>query len=166
MSIEPLRREAVRRPTALRAGPPARPAGHQMCVVVSEVADGDGSTLVSNLRRRGSHRVVVLTRRASRAELGVLLAGGLRGAVASTTTTSLVRLPAPPPPPAELPELTAREVSVLKLVADGRSNRLIGDDLGLSALTVKSHLARISRKFGTGDRAELVAISIRGGILS
>ncbi|MBD8058623.1 helix-turn-helix transcriptional regulator [Cellulomonas sp. JH27-2] len=136
-----------------------------MCVVVSEVADGDGSALVTNLRRRGSHRVVVLTRRASRPELGILLAGGVRGAVAGTTTASLVRLPAPPPPPAELPELTAREISVLELVADGRSNRLIGEELGLSALTVKSHLARISRKFGTGDRAELVAISIRGGIL-
>jgi len=160
VSIEPLRREAV-----LRAAPPARAVGHQMCVVVSEVADGDGSALVSNLRRRGSQRVVVLTRRASRSELGVLLAGGLRGAVASTTTTSIVRVPAPPPPPNDLPELTAREVSVLQLVADGRSNRLIGDELGLSALTVKSHLARISRKFGTGDRAELVAISIRGGIL-
>ena len=54
---------------------------------------------------------------------------------------------------------------MLKLVADGRTNRLIGEDLGLSALTVKSHLARISRKLGTGDRAELVAISIRGGVL-
>ena len=62
------------------------------------------------------------------------------------------------------PDLTAREISVLKLVADGRTNRLIGEDLGLSALTVKSHLARISRKLGTGDRAELVAISIRGGV--
>ncbi|MEN0128767.1 MAG: LuxR C-terminal-related transcriptional regulator [Brevundimonas sp.] len=165
MSIEPLRREAFRRPSALRAAAPARPVGHQMCVVVSEVADGDGSALVTNLRRRGSHRVVVLTRRASRVEIGVLLAGGLRGAVASSTATSLVRLPAPPPPPAQLPELTAREISVLSLVAEGRSNRLIGEELGLSALTVKSHLARISRKFGTGDRAELVAISIRGGIL-
>jgi DNA-binding NarL/FixJ family response regulator len=72
--------------------------------------------------------------------------------------------PAAAPPP--LPELTAREISVLKLVADGRTNRLIGEELGLSALTVKSHLARISRKLGTGDRAELVAISIRGGVLT
>jgi two-component system, NarL family, nitrate/nitrite response regulator NarL len=68
------------------------------------------------------------------------------------------------PAPAH-PELTARELGVLKLVADGHSNRRIGEDLGLSALTVKSHLARISRKLGTGDRAELVAIVIRGGLL-
>jgi len=54
---------------------------------------------------------------------------------------------------------------VLRLVAEGQSNKLIGDALGLSALTVKSHLARISRKLGTGDRAELVAMVIRAGVL-
>ncbi|MFB9953997.1 response regulator transcription factor [Cellulomonas denverensis] len=60
--------------------------------------------------------------------------------------------------------MTSRELSVLRLVADGFSNRSIGEELGLSALTVKSHLARISRKLGTGDRAALVAISIRTGL--
>ncbi len=147
-----------------RTVPPA--STQQMCVVVTEVADGDGAPLVRNLRRRGSPRVVVLTRRASRPELGILLQGGLRGVVAGATAPSLPRAAAVTAPPPPLPDLTAREVSVLKLVADGRTNRLIGEDLGLSALTVKSHLARISRKLGTGDRAELVAISIRGGVLS
>jgi DNA-binding CsgD family transcriptional regulator len=33
-------------------------------------------------------------------------------------------------------------------------------------LTVKSHLARISRKLGTGDRSHLVAIAMRSGILA
>ncbi|GEL93752.1 DNA-binding response regulator [Cellulomonas composti] len=138
---------------------------HQMCVVVTEVAEGDGTALVANLRRRGAHRVVVLTRNASRAELGILLAGGVRGAIASQTVPMLVRLPTAPPAAPPLPELTHREVSVLQLVAEGKSNRVIGEDLGLSALTVKSHLARISRKFGTGDRAQLVAMSFRGGLL-
>ena len=46
---------------------------------------------------------------------------------------------------------------MLQLVADGKSNKDIGEELGLSALTVKSHLARIARKLGTGDRAEMVA---------
>jgi DNA-binding NarL/FixJ family response regulator len=75
--------------------------------------------------------------------------------------------PAPEVEPArELPELSARELGVLELVAAGRTNRRIGEELGLSALTVKSHLARISRKLGTGDRAELVAIVIRAGKIS
>ena len=60
-------------------------------------------------------------------------------------------------------DLSAREVEVLQLVAEGQSNKDIGVALGLSALTVKSHLARISRKLGTGDRAEMVAISMRTG---
>jgi DNA-binding NarL/FixJ family response regulator len=136
-------------------------------VVVTEVADGDGTSLVKTLHRRGSHRVVVLTSRASRTEIGVLLAGGVRGAVAGQTAPTLPRTPtAAPVSQTPLPELTAREVGVLQLVADGRSNKLIGDQLGLSALTVKSHLARISRKLGTGDRAELVAMAIRGGALT
>ena len=62
-------------------------------------------------------------------------------------------------------ELSAREVEVLQLVSEGRSNKEIGDALGLSALTVKSHLARIARKVGTGDRAEMVAHAMRSGLV-
>ena len=47
----------------------------------------------------------------------------------------------------------------------GRSNRDIGAELHLSALTVKSHLARIARKLGTGDRAEMVAVALRAGVI-
>ena len=62
-------------------------------------------------------------------------------------------------------ELSSREVEVLQLVSEGRSNKEIGDALGLSALTVKSHLARIARKVGTGDRAEMVAHAMRAGLV-
>jgi DNA-binding CsgD family transcriptional regulator len=62
-------------------------------------------------------------------------------------------------------ELTQREVEVLSHVADGRSNKWIGEQLNLSALTVKSHLARISRKLRTGDRAQMVAIAMRAGLI-
>ena len=62
--------------------------------------------------------------------------------------------------------LSAREIEVLQLVAAGRSNRDIGGELNLSALTVKSHLARIARKLGTGDRAEMVAVALRAGVIS
>ena len=54
---------------------------------------------------------------------------------------------------------------MLQLVADGQSNKEIGAALGLSALTVKSHLARIARKLGTGDRAEMVMVSLRAGLI-
>jgi DNA-binding NarL/FixJ family response regulator len=79
-----------------------------------------------------------------------LLAAGLRGAGPSEGGVS---------------ELSGREIEVLHLVADGRSNKEIGEELGLSALTVKSHLARIARKLGTGDRAGMVAVALRTGII-
>lgn len=61
--------------------------------------------------------------------------------------------------------LSAREIDVLRRVARGMSNKEIGAEMQLSPLTIKSHLARISRKLGTGDRAGLVAIATRAGLL-
>ena len=85
---------------------------------------------------------------------------------AAGTATALAAGSMPAPMNAGCRELSAREIEVLRLVADGRSNKAIGQTMGLSALTVKSHLARIARKLGTGDRAGMVAVGMRGGILS
>ncbi len=161
---------------ALRPG--ARPAtappsqrtvprlGAPMCVMISEIPEGEAHVLVTNLRRRESIRAVVMARSAARRDLVTLLGGGVRGAV-STTPVALAPLDGPSSAvSARGPELTARELGVLSLVADGRSNRQIGETLELSALTVKSHLARISRKVGTGDRAEMVAYVIRNDLLA
>ena len=63
-------------------------------------------------------------------------------------------------------ELSAREVEVLQGVADGRSNGDIAAALQLSPLTVKSHLARIGRKLGTGDRAHAVLLALRAGVIT
>jgi DNA-binding NarL/FixJ family response regulator len=63
-------------------------------------------------------------------------------------------------------ELSARERDILRLVADGHTNKEIGEKVDLSALTVKSHLARIARKLGTGDRAHMVALGMRSGVIS
>ena len=61
--------------------------------------------------------------------------------------------------------LSQREIDVLTAVALGQSNKEIGVALGLSPLTVKSHLARISKKLGTGNRAGLVAAATRAGLI-
>ena len=73
--------------------------------------------------------------------------------------------PGPARPGTGAEALSGREVEVLQLVADGHSNKDIGEALGLSALTVKSHLARIARKLGTGDRAEMVVVAMRAGVI-
>lgn len=174
MTIEPLQSSAVggrrttpgNRPVPSARTSPEQPGRAPSCVSVQEIGDGEGPALLFALRRRGVPRIVVLARRASRSELPVLLAGGVRGAVAGQVVNSLVRSGSPAPNRSHLPDLSARELGVLKLVGDGMSNRMIGEELGLSALTVKSHLARISRKLGTGDRAELVAKVLRAGLIT
>lgn len=86
----------------------------------------------------------------------------LRGERAIWISRSLARPRAAAP---AMRTLSAREIEVLRRVADGKSNKEIGAEMDLSPLTIKSHLARISRKLGSGDRAGLVAIATRAGLL-
>lgn len=57
--------------------------------------------------------------------------------------------------------LSRRELAVLERVAEGRTNEEIARALGLSALTVKKHLERMSLKLGASNRAALVALAWR-----
>jgi DNA-binding CsgD family transcriptional regulator len=53
--------------------------------------------------------------------------------------------------------VSPRELELLRLVAQGMSNKEIAGTLGISEGTVKNHLYRIMRKTGTGNRTEIVA---------
>jgi DNA-binding CsgD family transcriptional regulator len=55
--------------------------------------------------------------------------------------------------------VTSREMDVLRLVADGLSNRAIAARLFLSPRTVETHVASLQRRTGTGTRADLVALA-------
>ena len=61
--------------------------------------------------------------------------------------------------------LTARELEVLRLVAQGRSNRDIGNQLFISAKTVSVHVSNILAKLGAGGRTEAAAVARRRGLL-
>jgi DNA-binding NarL/FixJ family response regulator len=63
------------------------------------------------------------------------------------------------------PDLTQRETEVVRLMADGHSNRAIAETLFLSEATVKTHLVRIYRKLGVDNRAAAVSESVRRGLL-
>jgi DNA-binding NarL/FixJ family response regulator len=63
------------------------------------------------------------------------------------------------------PDLTAREIEVIRLLASGRSNRAIAEALFLGEATVKTHLVRIYRKLGADNRAAAVSEAIRRGLL-
>lgn len=129
--------------------------------LVSLANGADTVPLVALLRRSGWARVLAL---APTADIGPVIdavGAGVHGVLIGRRAN-----PAAANIPLSIHDLSAREVEVIKLVADGRSNKWIGDQLALSALTVKSHLARIGRKLGTGDRAQMVALAMRAGVVS
>ncbi|MFN4000763.1 response regulator [Microcella sp.] len=61
--------------------------------------------------------------------------------------------------------LTPRETEVLRLVADGLSNRAIGERLFLGESTVKTHLLRTFEKLGVNDRTRAVTLAMQRGLL-
>jgi DNA-binding NarL/FixJ family response regulator len=62
--------------------------------------------------------------------------------------------------------LTARELQILQLIVDGRSNKEIAAQLDLSANTVAVHRANIMDALGIHKTAELVTYAIRNGLVS
>jgi two-component system response regulator NreC len=62
------------------------------------------------------------------------------------------------------PELTEREVEVLRLIARGHTNREMAERLYLSIRTVESHRARIQRKLGRSSRSDLVKYAVERGL--
>jgi two-component system response regulator NreC len=62
-------------------------------------------------------------------------------------------------------QLSDREREILKLIAEGRTNREIAESLFLSIKTIQAHRANLMRKLGMHDRTELVKYAIRKGII-
>ena len=62
--------------------------------------------------------------------------------------------------------LTPRELEVLALVAEGRSNRQVADALFISAKTASVHVSNILAKLGVASRVEAAAVAHRHGLLA
>ena len=62
-------------------------------------------------------------------------------------------------------QLTPRELSTLRRMADGRSNKEIANDLGISERTVKTHLGHLFEKLGVTSRTEAVKVATRRGLV-
>ncbi|MGI5493685.1 response regulator [Microtetraspora malaysiensis] len=76
----------------------------------------------------------------------------------ATRLLGQVRAPADP--------LSARELEVLRLIAEGATNREAAARLFISEATVKSHVLHIYTKLGVNDRAAAVAVAFRRGLLN
>jgi DNA-binding NarL/FixJ family response regulator len=125
--------------------------------------------------------VVMLTGASDRDVVALAISGGARGylhkdvtreelcaAVASAIAAS--DLPGvvaqrSAPQGENRPELTEREMQVLRGMAAGKSNAQIGRELYLSEDTIKTHARRLFRKMRVNDRAQAVASGFRQGLV-
>jgi DNA-binding NarL/FixJ family response regulator len=124
-----------------------------------------------------------LTKDASAEEIGHAISAVLHGeaaidpavqhhvvaAVASTPASAPANTStrATPPDGSANPDgLSRREVEVLELIAEGRSNAEIADRLFITEATVKSHINHIFAKTGVRDRAQAVTYAYRHGLAS
>ncbi|HWC40799.1 MAG TPA: AAA family ATPase [Actinomycetota bacterium] len=127
------------------------------------------------LARRGDRGQAADLLRQAHAAAVALGAGPLRGEVEHLARLGRVDLRrdatdgagpegAEPPPGAGL-GLTPRELEVLALVAEGRSNRQVADTLFISAKTASVHVSNILAKLGVASRVEAAAVAHRLGLV-
>ena len=64
------------------------------------------------------------------------------------------------------PELSDRELEVLRLMEQGMSNLDIATALTIGESTVKSHVNRILSKLGVSDRTQAVIVAVKRGIVT
>jgi DNA-binding NarL/FixJ family response regulator len=127
-------------------------------------------------------RIIVLTTysgdvRAARAiaagAVGYLLKGSLRTKLVRTIREVHQGLRCIPPEIAdslaqrfEVDDLTEREIEILRLVAQGNSNKIVGDSLSISEETVKSHMKNVISKLRASGRTHAVQIAMQRGFLA
>ncbi|HJW73381.1 MAG TPA: response regulator transcription factor [Geothrix sp.] len=141
-----------------------------------------GVEAIKAIRREDPEaRILVLTTFDGDADIQRALEAGARGYLLKSVRRAIlieaVRAVAagqrylPPATAARLVEgmdsekLTAREMDVLKLLAQGQRNREIADELGLAEPTVKIHVNNLLRKLQAKDRTEAAMIGLKRGII-
>ncbi|MFM7190573.1 MAG: response regulator [Microcystaceae cyanobacterium] len=70
-----------------------------------------------------------------------------------------------PPASQNLAHLSEREMDVLKLIVQGKSNHEIAEDLYLSTNTIKTHVRGIMNKLAVDDRVQAAVIALRSGLV-
>ncbi|WP_329369613.1 response regulator transcription factor [Streptomyces sp. NBC_00669] len=133
----------------------------------------DDDHVVSALRAGASGFMVKDTRPAELLDAIRTVAAGdalLSPGPTARLIARVLRLPDRPLPSAPGPALLAclsdREREVLTLVARGLNNNEVGEALGLSPLTAKTHVSRIMGKLGARDRAQLVISAYESGLVA
>ena len=93
------------------------------------------------------------------------IAPRVAGALLHTVRSTASAPQAVPEPPA-LPDLSARELDVLELLAEGYDNTDIAARLYLSPSTVKNHVSKLFEKLGVDNRVQAATFALRNGLVS
>jgi DNA-binding NarL/FixJ family response regulator len=155
-------------------------AADLLVVDVEAAGGGDGIGFVRIARtRRPTLRIIVLTLDESPERVHAALTAGadayvlkaahpedLATAVRQSFTHSIYLAAPPAGSPSENNPLTAREIEILRLVAEGYSNRRLAELLSVSEPTVKFHLTNVYRKLGVANRTEASRWAQRHGLLA
>jgi DNA-binding NarL/FixJ family response regulator len=83
----------------------------------------------------------------------------------STGAESLAFAPEPVRRSSAFPELSPRELDVLRLIAQGLRNREIAEQLFISEKTVGNHVSNIFSKLQVTDRSQAIVRAMRGGLV-
>ena len=137
--------------------------------------DRDGLGALPQLKELG--RVIVLTSFGEDDRLFAALRGGAVGfLLKDTEPAELVRAirtahagqsPLSPAVAARvIDQLTPREREVLRLIADGLSNKRIARELGVAEKTVKTHVGHVLAKLGVPDRTSAALHAVRAGLVA
>jgi NarL family two-component system response regulator YdfI len=133
-------------------------------VVLSD--NSENSWAVEALR---SGTRAILPREATAAEIVAAIEASAAGLVAIHPDVLSVLFPttsrAQPEPNPFDQILTAREIEVLRMMAQGLGNKEIASQLGISDHTVKFHISSIFAKLGVSSRTEAVTVGIRQGLI-
>ena len=73
--------------------------------------------------------------------------------------------PPTPEPNQNISLLSERELEVLKLIVEGKSNNQIAEDLYLSTNTIKTHVRGIMNKLAVDDRVQAAVVALRSGLV-
>jgi two-component system, NarL family, response regulator len=143
----------------------------------------DGLHAITELMTRNppKPRIIVMTTYESEEDIRRTLKAGAKGYLAKGTAPQEIRDAVrkvaqgdsllPPSIASKLaesmahPELSERELQVLQYMANGRSNKEIGQVLYISENTVKAHVKSILAKLDAMGRTEAIAIAIRRGLI-
>jgi DNA-binding NarL/FixJ family response regulator len=95
-----------------------------------------------------------------------LQAAELTQAVADERTKVMRRRLVHPPPATRVPELSERQLQVVRWVVEGHTNKVIAERLSVSIKTVEGYRERAMRKVGAASRADLVRFAMQAGLLT